>query len=87
MSQPNPEQFAKVLLYHLAGVRAEISAIEARLGALQAHLIGPESEAVRQEWAARVKAQQDRLYLEACEEAGLQTTSPPPSPPTGGVDN
>jgi hypothetical protein len=84
---PDPEQFARAVLWHLAGARAELSALEVRFTLLEAHLAGKvPSEATGQEWARRIQAQQERLYLEACRAAGLQIEPPPSSPPTTAPD-
>ena len=80
MSKPNPEQFAKVLLWHLAGTRADIAAIEVRLAALEERIAGKVSEETYEKWQARTKTLQAKLYLEACREAGLPTDQPPTFP-------
>jgi hypothetical protein len=89
MSNPDPEKFAKVVLWHLAGVRAEIAAIETRLAVLEARIAGGvPSEAAQQEWEQRTQDQQARLYLDACKEAGLPPEKPPIFPPRddGGIE-
>jgi len=79
------EQFAKVVLWHLAGARAELAAIEVRLAVLETRLAaGVPSETVQQEWKRRTEKSQADLYLEACRQAGLQTDKPPFFPPRAG---
>lgn len=85
MNKTDPEQFAKVVLWHLAGTRAEIAAIEVRLAVLEARVSGQiPSESVHQEWKKKTEAKQADLYLEACNQAGLRKDTPPFFPPTDG---
>lgn len=87
MAKPDEEKLAKVVLYHLASVRAEISAIEVRMATLEARLGGavPSAEAQRQ-WKERTRTLQANLYAEACKEAGLQINTPPIFPPEARSD-
>ena len=77
MSKPDPEQFAKVVLWHLAGLRADVHSVETRLAELQGWQPGL-TEEVRTELKQQAR---DKFYLEALAEVGLRNSSPPSSPP------
>jgi hypothetical protein len=78
MSKPNPDQFAKVVLHHLAGLRADVLVVEAQLDEMRGRM--PEmSPDLRKQLRSETQA---RLYREALQEVGLQDSSQPPSPPT-----
>ena len=80
MSKPDPEQFARVVLWHLAGLRAEIAEISGRLARLEAFHLGAPSDEQDGKRREATKHLTDKTYLEALKVAGIEPQ--PPSPPT-----
>jgi hypothetical protein len=81
MSEPNPDQFAKVVLWHLAGLRAELASMSTRLDTMEARVWGVPSEEVQKARKRWIQDQQNKLYLEGCSGAGLKKESSPLFPP------
>jgi len=72
----NPEQFARVVLLHLTGLRADLVSVESLLQEFQ-DLLGGAPKAAAE---VRAKAKQEihnRMYHQACAQAGVN-----PDPPT-----
>lgn len=76
MSNPNPEQFARVILLHLAGLRADVAELQIRFLGYAAKHDGIPSEAVQEEWKRRTKELTAKLYSEALTVAGLEELPP-----------
>jgi len=71
MPNPNPEQFARVLLWHLCSARIEIASLKEQIDDFQkklGHL--PQKQSV-QESLAFEKQATEKLYSEACKDIGL----------------
>jgi len=71
MAQPNPEAFARAVLWHLAGLRAEVASLHVQLHDLQEAAGRPIIESFVKECVERDRSKQKELYLEACEEARI----------------
>jgi len=71
MSQPNPQAFARAVLWHLSGLRAEVASLHVALHDLQERAGSPITPEFVQECIDRDRAKQRELYLEACYEAGI----------------
>lgn len=71
MSQPNPQAFARAVLWHLSGLRAEVASLHVALHDLQERAGSPITPKFLQESIDRDRASQQELYLEACHEAGI----------------
>lgn len=67
MPNPNPEAFAKVVLWHVTGARADFSALEQQVEALRCGLPGKTAGEIQ----ALKKSEHHRLFLQAVEQAGL----------------
>ena len=76
MAQPNPEQFAKAVLWQLAGIRAELASARAQLDMVQDKMGMIPSPEFVQEAIDRDKATQLELYTEACTDIGLSPKPP-----------
>ena len=79
MERPSPEEFAKTVLWHLAGLRAEVASLHVQLLDLQEAAGRPISTAFAQECIDRDRAKQLELYLDACEQARIAPDPPPSS--------
>ena len=75
MPNPNPEQFARVLLWQIVSARFEIASLKAQIDALQ-HKLGHPPKESAQESIQFERAQALKLYAEICEDIGL-TPEPP----------
>jgi hypothetical protein len=80
MSKPDPEQFARVVLWHLAGLQADIANLNVRLDEIQTAVHNPASKALVQETEKQAAATQLFLYERSCNLAGL-SAEPPTAPP------
>jgi hypothetical protein len=76
MSQPDPRQFAKIVLWHLAGLRADRLELHMRLAELSAHVTGIPEEEVRIKWATKNHAVQWKLYRDAVRDAAIEGDAP-----------
>lgn len=82
MSAPDPEQFARTVLWHLTGLNARLQSLESRL--IANDIISGESDAASEDQMKRVTDElHQRLYREAIEAARL--SSPPTDDPGNGV--
>lgn len=84
MATPNPEQFAKVMLWHLTSVRADLNQVVLHILSRQAMLTGKTHQQLLNEWNEASLPFHKKLYREALAEAGLQDDredNPPPSSP------
>jgi hypothetical protein len=79
MSKPDPEAFARAVLWHLSGLRAEVSSLHVAIHDLQERAGSPITASFVQECIARDRAKQRELYLEACAEAGVDPDDGPPA--------
>jgi hypothetical protein len=88
MSQPNPEVFAKVVLWHLCGLRADVILVKQDMIERQAKETGKPSEEIFQKVGKQHRKLRDNLYQEALLEAGLppDARSDPPSSDTGDLN-
>ena len=71
--KPNPEQFARVMLWHLSGLRAEMAELHVRLARMEDV---PMSDEELKQWQERTNQLRDKIYLEALELAGLEENPP-----------
>ena len=76
MAKPNSEQFARVVLWHLAGLRAEMAELHARLARMEAEPLSGEE---LKKWQDRTNQLRDKTFLEALKVAEIE---PPPSDST-----
>src|SRR5438445_524096 len=68
MSKPDPDQFARVVLWHLAGLRTDVQSLETRLAELQ----GLQPPIPSEETRTTLKDQaREKLYLEALAEVSF----------------
>lgn len=86
MSQPpDAEKFADVLLWHVAGLRADLADLHARVADLSSRLQAQPDPETDARWKKKTKEQRDQIYLEAMKVVGLKAQ--PPSPPTPGLSS
>lgn len=69
--KPNAEGFARAMLWHIAGLRAEVTSLHVAIHDLQERAGSPISEAFVQECIDRDRKKQMEYYLDACREAGI----------------
>jgi hypothetical protein len=75
MPKPDAEQFARIVLWHLAGIRADLIEMHSDIAQLQGRIAHYPSEKVRK--ADNLKVRND-LYREALNATGLDSSRPPP---------
>ena len=71
MSKANPNEFAKSVLWHLAGLRAEVYQNQLLLIELLAHQTGQSAKAIRTRWKKETETLRDRLYSESLSRAKI----------------
>jgi hypothetical protein len=76
MTQPNPEQFAKAVLWHLSGLRADLASVKAQLDLIQDSMGMASSAEVLQAILERERQTQLKLFEEACRDAGFSVEPP-----------
>ena len=76
MPAPNAEQFARVFLWHLCGLRVEIASLKAEIEGLKHDLGKPPSESFVKESVREDAEAQMILHVAACKDAGLSTEPP-----------
>jgi hypothetical protein len=84
MPNPNPEEFARKMLWHISGLRAEVRNLHMMFARFLAAQSGDSEEEVQRKWKKDCKKLQEELYLQAAEEVGIPPEPPPPSGPSGG---
>lgn len=84
MSSPNPEQFAKLLLWHLTKLQSQLADTKAQLDCVLSEL-HPEGNSVEflQDQQKAFELEWKRMYQEACREAGLSEGPPSASDGSG----
>ncbi len=82
MSNPNPEVFAKQVLWALAGIQAQLVEVEAHLVTHAAHADPKAIETLTAESAARRLEKQKEVYehLRKSVGIGVSPSSEPPDP-------
>jgi hypothetical protein len=79
MSKPNPEEFARALLWQVCGLRAELMTVSQDLIAIKRHLgIGQDLGKIFQKLDEETELQRE-IYTRACKKAGLVKDEPPSS--------
>lgn len=82
MAKPDAEQFSRVVLWHLAGLRADVAEVQMQLLALETQAHGGLIQEAKQKARTQMNHElRDRLYREALEAAKI-----PPNP-EGGSEN
>lgn len=71
MPTPDAEEFARTVLWHLAGLRAEIASLNVRIHDLQEAAGRPITTEYVQECIDRDRKSQMDTYLDACEKARI----------------
>lgn len=74
--KPDAEAFAKHLLWHICGLRAEVSNLHRKFAKFSAKSSGHSTKAVQKDWETQCAALHRRLYDDAVRAVGL---GPPPS--------
>ena len=77
--KPDAAQYARIVLWHLAGLRADVAGMHFQMLELLAKCGELPDKATQQKWEIRNHALRDKLYREALEEAKLG--DPPTTPP------
>lgn len=77
--KPDPEQFARTVLWNLAAIRADVVEYHVRLAKLEGK---PPSDESFQAQMDQTRALRDQIYLESLKLVGIEPL--PPSPPTRG---
>jgi endonuclease I len=76
MATPNPEAFAKAMLWHLTGLRADVSQIYLYLLEQKTMQTGKTHQQILDEWQAWTHPHHEKLYREALAAAGLRDDRP-----------
>ena len=71
MPTPNAEEFARTVLWHLAGLRAEVASLAVQLHDLQEAAGRPVTDKWVLECVARDRKMQEETYLDACKKARI----------------
>ena len=77
MATPDPQAFAKSVLWHLAGLRADLYANQLLLVELLATQKQKPAVEIQAQWKLEVEAMREKLYREALRDAGLEDEPPP----------
>jgi len=72
MATPDAEQFAKAMLWHLTGLRADVNQISIYILEQKAMQTGRSHQELLDEWQAASVPFHERLYREALDTAGLK---------------
>jgi hypothetical protein len=78
MVKSNPEQVAKVLLWNVSGLRAEVASIKAQIDTFLDALGKAPSKEFVEEIHRTEDATQLVLFQDACKQAGLDSAPPEP---------
>lgn len=80
MPKPNADEFARCVLWRLAGIQAEVTVTRAQLTSLEARQIGEtQAQANHQQRLQMIQEATKQYYLEACKEASLPLGESPDS--------
>jgi hypothetical protein len=79
MPNPNPEEFARKMLWHISGLRAEVRHTHMMLARIVAAELKIPEEEIQTKWLESCKLEQEKIYLEAAKEVGIPPEEPPPS--------
>jgi hypothetical protein len=79
MKKPDAEQFARIVLWNLASIRADVVEFHTRLAMLEGK---PPSDESFQEQIEKTRALRDKIYFESLKVVGIDPQ--PPSTPTRG---
>jgi len=71
MSKPNAEEYAKILLWHISALRAEVRSLHMRFADHLAKQSGVDSKQLQKQWMRWCDRDRKQLYLQALKEAGL----------------
>lgn len=82
MSKPNAEEFARKLLWHVSGLRAEMRHLHMMFARFLAAQSGQKEEEVQAKWKLDCAKLQEEVYLDSVKEVGIPSEAPPPQ---GGV--
>ena len=81
MSRPDPEEYARQVLWQLCGIRAELKSVSQDVIAIRRQLgLGPELGKALQDLETETALQQ-QMYEQACQRAGVAKDAPPSAPP------
>ena len=81
MGKPNAEQFARIVLWHLAALRADVATLQAQtLRGFERDVGSPLPPELRAEWQEWTRKIREKLYVESLKEAEI--TFQPPFPPS-----
>ena len=75
-ANPDPEEFARKVLWHICGLRAEVRHLHMRLAELFANESGHEVTEVQSKWKKTCEKLQEELYLEVAREVGVPPSKP-----------
>ena len=71
MAAPKPKDFAKIVLWHLAGLRADVRQFRHQYLTHMASVSKVPPAELERKWKAQHRRLRDAIYKEALEEAGL----------------
>ena len=77
MTKPDPQEFAKSVLWHLAGTRAELYQTRLLVVEVLAWLKHEPATEIQQRWQQETDAMQLRHYRESLHQAGIEDDSHP----------
>lgn len=77
MAKPNPGEFAKSVLWHLAGVRAEVYQTQLLVIELLALQTGQSAKNIQARWKKQTQQLRERLYHEALQSSNLEDPEEP----------
>src|ERR1035437_3604540 len=87
-SKPDPEQYARVVLWHLAETRATVRMMQARVLGLELDPHSPEAMDALFAENAQIREIAEEYYAQALKQSRIQPVSdyPPPAQSSGGGD-
>src|SRR5260221_7679598 len=69
--KPDSEEFARKMLWHICGLRAEVRHIHLKLAELFAEETGEDVHAIQAAWKKTSNELHEKMYLDAVREVGL----------------
>ena len=84
MSKPDPQAFARSVLWHLAGLRADVYETKLLVVEALAHVSSGEAKKIQKKWKKQRDKMEKNLYQQALQAAQLEA-DPPTDPTSGGT--
>ncbi|MDR3459760.1 MAG: hypothetical protein P4N60_20215 [Verrucomicrobiae bacterium] len=71
MPKPDAEEYARKVLWHICGLRADVRHMQAKLAEYASMESGVPSKTILLKWQSDCQASQNEIYLDAVRDIGL----------------